>query len=227
MVLSVDYLEKRHRYWIERISAASIWEAAKFRPVKMIVRKFSSSYDGLFHRKVVKINGVTSIDGRIIIYQQYPDISQREIDDTLVHEIIHQYIFQNNLHDSSTHGRLFREFMRQINAVFHDELNITVYSVMQERRGPGAILHRLLLVRKENGDCYCCRINPNKVEFFLKKIELHKSKSNIKDYLLCESNDRYFDSFTACRKLLSGVRMTQTELNALCEEYNLIGTKAR
>lgn len=221
MELSVDYLEMRNRYWIERISGASIWDASKFRPVKMIVRKYSSSYDGLFHRKVMKINGTTAIDDRIIIYQQYPDISEQEIDDTLVHEIIHQYIFQNNLHDSSTHGRLFKEFMRKINAVFHDELNITVYSTMQERKGPGKILHRLLLVRKGNGDCYCCRINPNKVDFFLQYIESHKSKSNIEDYLLCESNDRYFDSFTACRKLLSGVRMTWTQLNVLCEEYNL------
>ncbi len=55
MELSVDYLEKRHRYWIERIAAASIWDAAKFGAVKMIVRKYSSSYDGLFHRKVIKL----------------------------------------------------------------------------------------------------------------------------------------------------------------------------
>lgn len=221
MELSVDYLEKRHRYWIERIAAASIWDAAKFRPVKMIVRKYSSSYDGLFHRKVIKLNGVTATEDRIIIYQQYPDISEREIDDTLVHEMIHQYIFQNNLNDSSAHGRLFKEYMRQINAVFHDELNVTVCSVMQGRTGPGAIQHKLLLVRKGNGDCYCCRITPGKVDFFLQYIESHKSKSNIKDYLLCESNDRYFDSFTACRTLLSGVRMTLTQLKTLCEAYNV------
>lgn len=135
MELTVEYLKQRHSYWVEKLDIAGIWKADKFRPVEIIVRKRCSSYLALFERKWVKVNVSRRLCDRIIVYKQSEDMSEREIDDTLVHEMIHQYMYQNSLPDTSTHGKLFKDFMRRINAAFPDELNITVSGEAQPLKG--------------------------------------------------------------------------------------------
>lgn len=153
----------------------------------------SKTYDGLFCRKSVIVDSIREWEDQIAIYQQYQDISAREIDDTLVHEMIHQYIYQNDIKDSGVHGKVFKEFMRRINQMFEGELTIRVSGEIEERRGVGDTLHRLILVYKEKGVCLCCKINPNKTNIFMSLIEEHKDKWKVRKYDLCESNDRYFD----------------------------------
>ena len=218
MELRCEYLEERHRYWRERIGDAGIWYADGFMPVKFIVRKRSKTYDGLFCRKRVAVGSERGCEDQIIFYQQYADISVQEIDDTLVHEMIHQYIYQNGIKDSGVHGKVFKELMCRINQAFGGELTIRVSGGIKERRGPGDTLHRLILVSKDSGVCLCFKVNPNKADMFMSIIREHKDEWKIRKYELCESNDRYFDSFTACTRRLHGVRMTEEELVELCRE---------
>lgn len=207
MELTVEYLRRRHAYWIERLADAGIWEADKFKPVELVVRGRCRSYVGLFHRKWVKVNVRHRLRDRIIIYCQSADMSMEEIDDTLVHEMIHQYIFQNDLPDTSTHGRLFKDFMQKINAAFPQELKISIYGESPILKGPGAKTHKLILLRMKDGECYCCKINPSKIPVFINYLKqtVLSPNSKIKDYLLCESKDMYFDDVTACRKYLHGL----------------------
>ncbi|PWL62652.1 MAG: hypothetical protein DBY35_02620 [Bacteroidales bacterium] len=223
MELTVEYLRQRHAYWIERLADAGIWEADKFKPVELVVRERCKSYLGLFHRKWVKANVCHRLRDRIIIYRKSADMSVEEIDGTLVHEMIHQYIFQNDLPDTSTHGRLFKDFMQRINETFPQELKISIYGESPILKGPGTKTHKLILLWLKDGECYCCKINPSKVTVFtnfLKRTVLSPS-STIKDYLQCESNDMYFDDVTACRKYLHGLPMSLPELRKLCKECNL------
>lgn len=53
----------------------------------------------------------TDLSIEISVRQDLPEI---EYIDTLVHEMIHYYIFVNNLKDSSPHGHLFRAKMKEI-----------------------------------------------------------------------------------------------------------------
>ncbi len=43
------------------------------------------------------------------------DLPEAEVEDTLIHEMIHYFIAWKGLKDTSTHGRLFREMMKEIN----------------------------------------------------------------------------------------------------------------
>lgn len=215
MKLTVEYILLRHKYWKERIGKAGIWNAERFKPVEFIVYKRSKTYDGLFCRKWVKVNGRMELQDSIVMYQQYEDITKEEIDDTLVHEMIHQYIYQNGIKDSDIHGRVFREFMVGINEYFPNELNLKVSGELKERKGPGETLHKLLLVYQSNDVCHCCKVNPNKLDIFISLIEENKDKWKIKKYELCESYDRYFDSFSTCTRRLHGERMNENELAVL------------
>ncbi|MDE6190771.1 MAG: SprT-like domain-containing protein [Muribaculum sp.] len=221
MELTVEYLRQRHAYWIERLADAGIWEADKFKPVELVVRERCKSYFGLFHRKWVKVNVRRRLRDRIIVYRQSADMSVEEIDGTLVHEMIHQYIFQNDLPDTSTHGRLFKDFMQRINEAFPQELKISIYGESPILKGPGTRTHKLILLWMNDGSCFCCKITPTKVPLFVKLIEKNKLAWKLKGYLLCESNDLYFDTVPACRKYLHGLSMSLPELREFCKEYDI------
>ncbi len=100
MKLTLEYLKQRHEYWKYRLDLRDIWDHYKFKSVEIVLRKQSKFYDGMFCRTFIRSNTrlkmTSGINGcyydRICIYQNKPEYTTREIDDTLVHEMIHQYI---------------------------------------------------------------------------------------------------------------------------------------
>lgn len=229
MELSVEYLRGRHAYWKGRIAEAGIWEADGFRSVDFAVREPGKSYEGLFQRKYItsktRLRMADGVNGRfydrIIIYRRSEHRSVREIDEILVHEMIHQYIIQNSIPDTSNHGRTFKDYMLRINKTFPDELNITVRGKAPIATGPGSKTHQLIVVSMYDGTCYCCRIMPAKLPQFLKLVMKNKKAGEFKDYMHCESDDMYFNSIRACRTRLHGLRLQLADLAAFCKKYNL------
>lgn len=61
------------------------------------------------------------------------DRPQVEIEDTLIHEMIHYYIWHRRIRDDSTHGLAFRRKMQEINLRFGRNLEISHRSTPAER----------------------------------------------------------------------------------------------
>lgn len=53
------------------------------------------------------------------------DLPEQLIEDTILHEMIHYYIAVNQLRDTSTHGRLFRQEMKRINVEGNRHITIS------------------------------------------------------------------------------------------------------
>lgn len=53
------------------------------------------------------------------------DLPEAELEDTLLHEMIHYYIGVNNLEDTSSHGQLFTGMMNEINRRFGRHITVT------------------------------------------------------------------------------------------------------
>ena len=53
------------------------------------------------------------------------DLPEELIQDTILHEMIHYYIAVNQLHDTSTHGQLFRREMHRINSEGNRHITIS------------------------------------------------------------------------------------------------------
>lgn len=70
-------------------------------------------------------NFVLRINARI-------DLPESLIEDTILHEMIHYYIAVNQLRDTSTHGRLFRQEMKRINAEGNRHVTIS-YRLSKEQ----------------------------------------------------------------------------------------------
>ena len=220
--LTIAYLQERHRYWVERIAEARVWEKRRFRAVMFAVRPHAKSYRGMFHRKTIK----TGLFGRktldtIVIYQQTSGLDLHEIDNVLVHEMIHQYIIQNNLRDSSSHGHLFRGFMDRINRIFTGELHITVRHRAESSEGQGDKLHTLIMLQKTDGKYFCCKVNPKRVGWFGAELDRNGASWGITGYKVYTSDNVYFDSLPACRSRLSGLPVAPADLSNFLTRYNL------
>lgn len=126
MKVTKEYLEERHAYWVKRIGDTGIWDASSFKPVTMEVKKKSKIYRGRFIRRWIKESPtLKALRDTIVVYQQYPDISEKEIDNTLVGLMIIQYLQQNDLETFRYHhGLMFDELKNKINKTFCKEIYV-------------------------------------------------------------------------------------------------------
>ena len=63
-------------------------------------------------------------DFRMIISSMF-DLPEEELEDVVIHEMIHYHILLNGIKDTSTHGKVFREIMEGINARFGRHITVT------------------------------------------------------------------------------------------------------
>ena len=80
------------------------------------------------------------------------DLPEEVIEDTILHEMIHYSIAVNNLHDSSTHGQLFRLEMARINR--EGNRHITISRRLNATEQAQAHLHKgrvVAVIRFEDG----------------------------------------------------------------------------
>ena len=61
------------------------------------------------------------------------DLPEAEVEDTLIHEMIHYWIAWKGIKDTSTHGREFRLIMKEINALHDRHLTISHKSTPEEQ----------------------------------------------------------------------------------------------
>lgn len=52
------------------------------------------------------------------------DLAEEELEDVIIHEMIHYYIALNGLRDSSVHGNLFRQIMASINTQYGRHITV-------------------------------------------------------------------------------------------------------
>lgn len=223
MELSLEYLKSRHSFWIYKIGDAGIWNPLQFTPVDIVIRKNSRNYNGLFQRRVKIIKGKKIISDKIVIYNKVIDFDTKFLDSVLVHEMIHQYIFQSGLKDLRTHGPLFREFMHKINVAFPEELkiNITDTNPSIPKSGAGSTRHVLLILELADGNCYCNVIMPSRTEFFEQMVKDNLKFWKIKNHYWAESNDVYFNHFRRCSRSLHGIKKSFTEMKDFMQKYNV------
>ena len=223
MKLELNYLRERHELWKREIGEAGIWDAALFQPVEIRIRPKCKSYNGIFSRKWTVKKGERLITDRIFIYNNASDFDPIFIDSVLVHEMIHQYIIQNNIKDSSTHGKLFKDFMVKINSTFPDQLKIRLkdHNPAIPLKGPGLTIHNIILSWTDK-DFYCFIIHPKRLSDFDKRIKRYKKTGVVKGFTWAQSVDVHFDNYVRCTKTLHGIKKPLRDMMSFCKEFNVI-----
>lgn len=189
----------------------------------MVIRKHHRTYNGLFQRRIRIKNFRREITDKIVIYNKTEEFEIPFLDNVLVHEMIHQYIIQNDIKDTRTHGKVFREFMARINAAFPEELKISIRDRNPgiPMEGKGDKIHKLLFLSLKDGNCFCAVIMPGRESYFEKLIKSNKKNWNVKRYHWAESDNVFFNQFSRCKTSFHGIKKPLAEMIEFCQRYNI------
>jgi len=109
MIATLPFLENRFKTFNDAYFDGAL------PPVPIKLGWARRSIGSLAYKKRRKWFGkVEYMDFRIRISARF-DLSEAELEDTLLHEMIHYEILVNQRRDTSAHGRLFRARMKELN----------------------------------------------------------------------------------------------------------------
>lgn len=220
MKLSIEILKERSEYWKKEIGSSGIWKPELFKPVRFIIRKNHRRYNALFQRKRKK--GMTEWEDSIVVYNKVEDFDPIYLDSLIVHEMIHQYLVQNNLNGKRPHGLPFKTLMSQINREFEGRLNIQLKSShpSNEKVGEGETIHQLIFVEDER-NFYCCVIHPKKIKEIESLAARYRKLKRIRKFYRAQSNNIFFNNSSRCVKRLSGIKKPLNQLPDFLHQYSV------
>lgn len=79
-------------------------------------------------------NGLTEHHGYILRISTRMDLPENVVEDIIIHEMIHYFILWAGLHDTSSHGHIFRAIMESINAAHGRHITISYRPSSEEAR---------------------------------------------------------------------------------------------
>lgn len=80
------------------------------------------------------------------------DLPEREIEDTIIHEMIHYYILSNQMQDTGPHGELFIQMMQKINLKFDRNVSVAHKVTKEEQDNDTEIREHLFCISKFRGN---------------------------------------------------------------------------
>lgn len=125
------------------------------------------------------------------------DLSEEEVEDTIIHEMIHYYIGYNQLKDTSAHGQLFRQMMNSINERFGRHLAISHRGSKQQMAQAAdqrARYHVIAVVDFHDGR-RGIKVLPRVLPSILKYYNAVSAVREVASVRLHMSNDVFFNRF--------------------------------
>lgn len=148
MKATIPYIERKFDEYNRRMFGGRL-------PMPPIVLSDAASFLGQCVSKVKTMPDGSKVyyDFKIRINTRM-DLPEHVVEDTIIHEMIHYFIFYNGLRDTSPHGEIFKSLMRSINT--HHNRNIAIsHKVSAEQRGQMTdtkrIWHIIAVVTMRNG----------------------------------------------------------------------------
>ena len=215
--LTVQFMRERHQYWAKKLFEEKIFKTI-LPQINFEIKYSVKSFNGKFK---VRINSGKAIQ-TIILYPTTSTPTLYWIDSILVHEMIHQYIYHQQIKDTSSHGRYFKYFMNSINLLFDHMLKINVSTPVIRQQGKSNYISIFILLRFSD-KFFLCKIKPSKIDYFNtlilgKKIDF---KWPLVTYGWYTSNDIYFKDSRECTSRLSGSVFPNYRFEEIIEKYNL------
>lgn len=190
--LTVDYLRHAFEHYNALIFDGKLpvpklkWSRAKTRLGQMACKR--------------KISwGRTKFYDYTISVSNYYKLTTEEIDDVLIHEMIHYSIAYTGLKDTSAHGIVFRGMMDKINRTFGRHITISVRTRnLQPRMTQQPKGYLILALEMKNGKYYLSSVNPSAA----RKITTSLARTReIAHYAWYQSQDEYFHGMPCVRSL--------------------------
>lgn len=127
----------------------------------------------------------------------YSELTEKEIEDVIIHEMIHYYILYFNIKDTSSHGVTFRRIMNSINKNFKRNITISKRNATPLPERSATKLYLVCTGELANGKLAVSVIPKSKIFTFWSLLPKLFKIRNVKWYA---SRDKYFDRYPKCVK---------------------------
>lgn len=193
MELTVRYLRERFRMLNEQYFGGEL-------PMPLLVVSNAKTQLGQFScvRYCKNIFSKATLTGFKIKVSEYYEQTAEEIDDTLLHEMIHYLIAFRGLRDSSPHGSLFRKEMARLNRMGRHVTISARTTKMDVAEQNKRRQHLVLALEDVRGNWYLSVIHPSYKRYVESQI---RRAPSITKYRWVVSEDDYFNGFTQVRSL--------------------------
>ena len=146
MVATLDYIERKFNEFNHTIFKDSL------KPLPFKLSSARTFLGQLRYRRKRGFWGKCTYDNFQLVISGRKEMNESLLEDTIIHEMIHYYILSNQLVDTSSHGKIFRKMMNDINTRFGRNLTISHKSTEAEREQDCEIRNHLICVsRFEDG----------------------------------------------------------------------------
>ena len=125
------------------------------------------------------------------------DLPEREVEDIIIHEMIHYYIGYHQLKDTSAHGQIFRRMMNEINTKFGRNVSVSHRSTKEQREelvDQKARYHVIAVVTFHDGKTGI-KVLPRVLQRILHYYNNVLANRGVKSVELYMSNNVFFNRF--------------------------------
>ena len=209
--LTIDYLRQAFEHYNDLIFEGKLpvpklkWSRAKTRLGQMACKRKTSW-------------GRTKYYDFTISVSNYYKLTKEEIDDVLIHEMIHYSIAYTGVKDTSAHGIVFRGMMDKINRTFNRHITISVRTRnLQARSAQQPKDYLILALKMKDGKYFLSSVNPSAAGKLA--ISLARARE-IAHYAWYQSQDEYFRSMPRVRSL-RGRQVSEEVYTTMIEKMKL------
>lgn len=207
--LTIAWLESRFRLFNREFFDDKL-------PVPRLQVSHARTRLGMMTHKYSYVNGSVVFYAYTIRLSNYYDMDEKELEDVLLHEMIHYYIAYNRIRDTSAHGIMFRNKMEEINAKGHNiaiSRNMSEHAAAMSARQPARRhvknLFIVLAMETARGQYMLTVVNPR----YVKKLEYTlNTTSDVTCHHWFVSSESYFSQFS-CVRTPRGRIVTEEEYN--------------
>ena len=210
--LTIDYLRQAFEHYNNLIFDGKLpvpklkWSRAKTRLGQMACKRKMSW-------------GRTKCYDFSISVSNYYKLTTEQIDDVLIHEMIHYSIAYTGLKDTSSHGIVFRGMMDKINRTFGRHITISVRTRnLQPRTAQQPKDYLILALEMKDGKYFLSSVNPSAAGKLA--ISLARTRE-IAHYAWYQSQDEYFHSMPRVRSL-RGRQVSKEVYTTMIEKMKLL-----
>lgn len=167
MIPTIDYIERKFKEYNDlmfegklQLLPFKLSSARTFLGQVRCIRK--KNPDGTWHYS----------DFQFVISNKI-DYAENVVEDTIIHEMIHYWIFSNQLQDNAPHGKLFVAKMQEINRRFDRSLTVVYKTTKEELNKDSEKRQHLICISRMRGNQLGITI-ANKSRLFMLWDELPK-----------------------------------------------------
>lgn len=168
MIFTIDFIRDTFERFNRLLFQSSL-------PAPRFALSRSRQNFGMLRLKSIRtITGKTKKSDYTLACSVMYELTREEAEDVVIHEMIHYYIELNGLHDTSTHGQLFRAMMDMINAVYHRHITITAPDkpLTAEAKAPSGRLHFVFLADIEGMGMGYAAVASTRVLYMARRLHL-------------------------------------------------------